>query len=252
MLADLQSRFRAALLDRTQPVPADVGARGAARPERRYAVYRNNVLLSLIEALRARFPAAARIAGEEFFKEMARRFVLSSPPRSPVLSTYGDDLPAFVDAFEPAWQIPYLADVLRLEIAWSQAYHAADAEPARAEALAGLTADALGHTRVAIHPAVRLLRSAYPVVTLWAMNVGAGHVHPIEDWSGEDALVTRPDLAVDVLRLPPGGFDFIAVLRDGAALGDALEAALARAEDFDAARALAGLVSAGVAMDFQS
>ncbi len=250
MLADLQSRFQAALLDRTQPVPAGVGAHTSARPERRYAVYRNNVLLSLIEALEARFPAASRIAGKDFFKETARRFVLVSPPRSPVLLTYGDDLPAFVDAFEPARQIPYLADVMRLEVAWSQAYHAADAEPVRAEALAALPAETLGRIRVAIHPAARLLRSAYPVVTLWAMNIEAGQVRPIEDWSGEDALVTRLGLAVDVLRLPPGGLDFVAALRTGATMGEALEAAVAAAEDFDPARALAGLVSAGVAIGF--
>ena len=252
MLADLQSHFQAALLDRARPVPAGVCAHSSARPERRYAIYRNNVLFSLIEALQARFPAASRITGEDFFKEMARRFVLGSPPCSPVLLDYGDDLPDFVAAFEPAWQIPYLADVMRLEVAWGQAYHAADVEPARAAALAGLPADALARTRVTLHPAVRLLRSAHPVVTLRAMNVEGGQVRPIDDWSGEDALVTRPGLAVDVLRLPPGGLDFIAALRAGATLEAALEAAFSGGDDFDPARALAGLISAGVAIGFQS
>ena len=63
-------------------------------------------------------------------------FVRAEPPRSPVLLGYGDGLPAFVERFEPASCVPYLADVIRLEIATSQAYHAADAEPVDAADLA--------------------------------------------------------------------------------------------------------------------
>ncbi len=84
---------------------------------------------SLIDALRTKFPATERIVGEEFFRAMARVFVIAHPPRSKILHTYGDDFGDFIAAFEPAAELAYLADVARLEAARTRAYHAADATP---------------------------------------------------------------------------------------------------------------------------
>ena len=53
---------------------------------RRFAVHRNNVVAGLVKALEARFPAAEKIVGKEFFAAMARAFVLERPPRSPLLA----------------------------------------------------------------------------------------------------------------------------------------------------------------------
>ncbi|MGH6644124.1 MAG: HvfC/BufC family peptide modification chaperone, partial [Bradyrhizobium sp.] len=206
---------------------------------------------SLVEALESRFPAAAAIVGDEFFRGMARLFVRAAPPRSPLLLAYGDDLPAFVEQFEPARPIPYLADVMRLEIACTQAYHAADAQPVAVEALGALNPSQIGEARATFHPAVRLLRSAHPVVTLWMMNSGLAPVGVIDEWAGEDALVTRGHLAVSVHRLPAGGFAFLSKLHLGGSFGEAIEAALAQADDFDVEAALAGLVTRGIATVFR-
>ncbi|QJP14641.1 hypothetical protein G3545_13920 [Starkeya sp. ORNL1] len=106
----------------------------------------------------------------------------ASPPRSPVLLSYGEALPDFLESFAPVAGLPYLANVARLEIARGQAHHAADAAPVTAEALAVLDPRRPG-VRVGIHPAVRLIRSAYPVATLWAMNAGAQTPAAIDEWS---------------------------------------------------------------------
>jgi hypothetical protein len=54
------------------PTPAGVvGPRGKAAIKR-YNVYRNNVTVSLINALAATYPAVHRITGVEFFRAMAR------------------------------------------------------------------------------------------------------------------------------------------------------------------------------------
>src|SRR4051794_2279306 len=102
MLLDLQTRFRGALLDPQASLPPDIVSHTSDMPVRRFAVYRNNVVMSLIEALANRFPAAVAMVGDEFFRGMARLFVRAAPPRSPLLLMYGDDLPAFVEQFEPA------------------------------------------------------------------------------------------------------------------------------------------------------
>jgi hypothetical protein len=64
--------FSAGLLNPDRETPSVVsGPRGKAGIKR-YNVYRNNVTVSLIDALAAVFPAVQRITGVEFFRAMAR------------------------------------------------------------------------------------------------------------------------------------------------------------------------------------
>ena len=84
-----QSRFARALLGGDGSVPMGLTSATSATPTRRFAIYRNNVLFGLSEALAARYPATVQIVGREFFGAMAREFVLRHPPSSPVLLDYG-------------------------------------------------------------------------------------------------------------------------------------------------------------------
>ena len=117
-----QASFAEALLDPERRVPDGVTSHTHPAPAKRFAVYRNNVVVSLIDALATRFPAAQRIVGEEFFRAMAGVFARAHPPRSPLMMTYGEDLPAFIETFAPAAELPYLADVARLEAARTRAF----------------------------------------------------------------------------------------------------------------------------------
>src|SRR5438876_7559091 len=127
MPASFETAFADALLDAGRPIPHGIIAHNIAVPARRFAVYRNNVVAGLVKALRTNFPVVEKIVGDEFFAAMARVFVTQQPPRAPLLAIYGEAFPAFVAAFEPARELPYLADVARLEAARTRAYHAADA-----------------------------------------------------------------------------------------------------------------------------
>src|SRR5262249_17494644 len=92
---------------------------------------------------------------------------------------------------------------------WLDAYHAADAPPLSADALAAVPSDRLGDLVFTAHPAARIVRSAYPAVTIFAMNRVEGAVTPLQSNAAEDALITRPDMEVAVRLLPPGGAAFL-------------------------------------------
>ncbi len=79
------------------------------------------------------------------------------------------------------------------------------------------------------------------------MNSGALTLAPIEDWRGEDALVARPHLEVEVRLLLPGGAAFLHALAAGRPLGAAAERALAECPQFDLTGNLAGLIGWGLA-----
>jgi len=243
--AELQSAFARAVLDAGEAVPGRLARKAGGTPARRFAVYRNNVYASLIDALANRFPIAMRLVGDEFFRAMARAYVEKDPPRSPVLLRYGEGFADFVADFPPAAPVPYLADVMRLEWAWHAAYHAADAEPLPLDALSAAAEEA-AVARLTLHPSLHVVRSPYPVITVWQVASRDGENESCRlPADGEDALVIRPWLEVEVHRLPEGGARFILALERGATIGEAAERAIGDAPAFDLTANLAGLMECG-------
>lgn len=220
--------------------------RGLAGPvARRFAVYRNNVAVGLIGALEARFPAVCSLVGEEFFGAMARDFIRSHPPTSPVLMTFGDGLPGFLEGFEPASDLPYLADIARIEVARTRAYHAADAPRLEAAAFAALPPDALDHLTLTLHPAVSLVRSPHPVWDILAAANGAGA--SVTDWTRQAVIIDRPDLDCVVRCLPDGTAAFLSALGTGMPLAAATHAGHHADPAFDLATALTELIGSRLA-----
>jgi Putative DNA-binding domain len=234
------------LIDPEDPVPAGVIGPNGKRAALRYNVYRNNVIVSLINALAANFPATQRITGVEFFRAMARFHIRATPPTSPLLFEYGRDFPRFIENYEYAQAMPWLADVARVERAWLDAYHATDRPPLAGPALAAIPPEALANAVFEPHPATRIVRSEFPAMSVFVMNRGDGPVGRIANVVPEDALVTRPDQEVAIRLLPPGGAEFLTQLMSGDPLGEAAAEALEASPDFDLPANIAGMIEAGV------
>jgi hypothetical protein len=241
-----EAPFAGALLDPERAAPAGLVWSGGHAPTRRFNVYRNNVVVSLIASLQARFPAVEKIVGVEFFAACARTFVGRHPPRSKLMMTYGDDFPDFLAGFPPAAELPYLADVARIEVARTRAYHAADAEPFDPQELTSRPPEQLFAARLILHPSVQTIRSAFPVVTIWAMNSGEAELGPVDLERAEAALVARRNDTVFVRALPPGGAEFLNAVQTGMTLGEAANEGARASADFDVAANLAGLIGSGL------
>ncbi|WP_409190144.1 DNA-binding domain-containing protein [Bradyrhizobium sp. RDM4] len=237
--------FVPALLDPTRPAPPIVTGRDGKAAGKRYDIYRNNVTVSLIDALAAIYPAVQRITGPDFFRAMARSHVRRTPPTSPLLFDYGRDFPAFIEAYEHARPLPWLADVARIERAWLDAYHARDAAPLAPAQLSAVPPDRLGDLVFTRHPAAYVVRSQFSAVTIFAANRETAPVERIDASMPEDALITRAEFDVTVRHLPPGGAVFAANLMSGRPLGEAAALALQASSDFDIASNIAGLIEAG-------
>jgi len=246
LVAERQEAFAAALLDPSRPVPPGLTGPDGQPSRKRFTVYRNNVVVGLIEALTANFPAVCRIVGEAFFHAMARAFVTLHPPASPILLDYGAGFPDFIATFEPAAPLSYLADVARIERAWIEAYHSREAGPLSPAAFAAVPVERVSDLRLELHPSLRIVRSGIPALTIWRMNVGDGVPGPVDlDAGGEDALVVRPAADVEVRAMPPGGAEFVRALACGGSLGEATKSALRASPGFDLATHLAALIAAG-------
>jgi hypothetical protein len=240
--------FAVGLLDPKRAPPALVSGPDGKVAAKRYAVYRNNVTVSLIDALAATFTATQRITGRDFFRAMARFYVRDHPPTSPLLFEYGSDFPDFITRYEHARPMPWLADVARIERAWLDAYHAADAGPLEAGRLASIPPPHLAETIFLPHPATRIVRSRFPALTIFAANRDETAVGRIETVEAEDTLITRPNLDVFVRHLPPGGAVFLTALIRGIALGAAAEEASSEDPAFDLIANITGMLEAGAFM----
>ena len=244
--AERQRAFAASLLDPRRPAPPGLTGPDGEPSQKRFSVYRNNVAVGLIDALKANFPAACKIVGDEFFRAMARAFALAHPPASPILLDYGAGFPGFIALFEPAATLPYLADVARIERAWSEAYHSPEAEALAAAGFAAAPIEHISALRCELHPSLRLVRSRYPALTIWRMNIGDGVPGPVDlGAGGEDALILRPAADVEVRAMPPGGAEFVAALAGGGSLEQATRSALRVSPGFDLSTHLAVLIGAG-------
>lgn len=240
----VQQAFVEALLDPERPCPEGLTTWNGSNPATRFAVYRNNVIVSLIEALSDTYPVTQELVGEEFFRAMARLYVRRDPPRSRVLACYGESFPAFIETFPPAASVPYLADVARLEMLRVRAYHAADASAIAPEIFADALSDpeALPSVRIQLHPSLGLLQSRYAVVSLWAAHQGIKEISAVDPFAAEAALVIRPGLDVEVMAIDTEAACFIAQLLHGADLGTAAESVLEAGPAFDLSAVLALLL----------
>jgi len=246
-LAERQRDFAAALLDPGLPTPAGCVAPDGRPDAKRFAVYRNNVASSLIAALADAYPAIRRLLGEECFRGIARIYVARDPPRSPVLLEYGAGFPGFLAAFEPLSSLPYLADVARIERAWLEAYHAPEATSLEPSALTGISDLRAADLCFTLHPSLRIVRSPFPALTIWRMNVADGEPRELSlDAGGEEALITRAEAEVEARSLPPGGAIFLGSLAGGKTLGEAALAASRADEQFNLTDHLIGLLESGL------
>ncbi|PKO68770.1 MAG: DUF2063 domain-containing protein [Betaproteobacteria bacterium HGW-Betaproteobacteria-16] len=235
-----------ALLDPTLGAPTGLTTWNHSDTEKRLAVYRNNVMVSLVDALAQTFPVTLQLVGEPFFRAMAQVFVRAHPPRTRVLARYGEELVGFIKGFPPAAGLPYLSEVAQLEWLRLQALHAADAPPLDREAIAIFLQDsnALPTLHWQLAPDVQLLQSSHAVVSLWAAHQPEGGVafDDVDVTQPESALIFRSGLDVMVMQIDPGLAALVGALQVRTAFGEAIEQASGAAPGFDLSEALAVLI----------
>jgi hypothetical protein len=241
--------FARALFAPEQPLPDGLTSRDGHTPTRRFAVYRNNVTVSLVDAMASIFPTVQNLVGEDFFRAMARLYVTAHPPTSPLLFTYGGSFPVFLENFPPAADLPVLADVARVERLWLDAFHAADAPPLDPTALAQVPAEDLAGIRFRAHPAARIARLKHAAGTITRNDRAGVSLEGVDPMTPESVLITRPLFDVAIEILPSGGAPFFETLLAGGTLGEACSASEPDDADIPALIGLALSTGAFTAID---
>jgi hypothetical protein len=243
--------FVNALLNSDTPTPAFLTSSFGCNDTRRFAVYRNNVMVGLIRAMEANFPTIVRLVGVEFFTAMAHVFVSSHPPRSRLMFEYGAEFPTFLEVFEPVRPYPYLADVARVEKMWREAFHEVDAPVVTAKNFSEFAIEQLPSLRLKAHPASRILNSRFSAGSIFTANRADNPRGNIDPAQSEWVLMTRPELDCEVRILGAASGTFINALISGETLEDAALIAMSTNEPFNFAANISGLIASGAFTSIQ-
>jgi uncharacterized protein (UPF0276 family) len=233
----LQEAFGAALFESAHEATLAPWLKGDAG---RLGIYRGNLSASWRRALDAAYPVVRQLVGDEFFDALARVYGRRHPSRDPDLNRFGFELPAFLEGFAPAADLPYLPDMARLEWSIHDSHYAPaalhevphGAQDPRA-ALAGLDPAGFEASRAVLHPSLRLHASSWATLPLWRAHQPDRPAFPQQMQSPSHALVLRPRFAVEVLDSNPAELAALAGLAAGETFGAALDAAFAVDGGFD-------------------
>ncbi|MEL0612467.1 DNA-binding domain-containing protein [Marinomonas arenicola] len=238
----MNNEFKAALLGEDTRFYREIDALSMQEKEIRLNVYRNNVVVSLIDALSDIFPVTQALVGDDFFRAMAKQYLLVSPPESPIISEYGHLFSDFIRQFEAAQSLPFLADFAALEYSLLALTH--DTEHATlnheqvAEAFAQV--DDPSALYLSLPPTSQLLASPFAIGSLYQAHRNDGHLrlNQVAINEGEYLLLAKSHLIAQLHVISYEEARFFKQLLQN----KKLEEALPDSDDFDLGATLAKLI----------
>ncbi len=246
----LHANFSESLLGSLPKIPDGLIAVKPPSIEKRFSVYRNNVMVGLVDSLRSNFPIVVKLLGNDFFNAMAFEYITNNPPKSPLLFTYGEDFSNFIGEFQPAATIPYLADVAHLEHNWRMAYHAAEEPCADVAKLQDVAPEHQMNLVFKIHPSAVILKSGWPIYSIWQGHE-SGDMSIVDLEKSENIVICRPNADVLMAQLDHSACAFFRHIINGKTLGDAYAKAAELDKEFDLEFSFGQLFALGLVTGFK-
>lgn len=243
LLACWQQSLLAALWAPTHDEALDqLASPGAAHRKvmwRGIAAYRSHAGAQAVRSLGAAYPVVENLVGQENFEALARLLWRERPPQDGDLAQWGAALAALIEGLpDLVTDLPFLADVARVEWALHSMATLADARPEPAS-YALLAHEDPANLWLDLAPGAACFSSAWPVVTL----IEAQHSTPLRQApSSETARVWRCGWRPGLRLAQPGEPAFLRAVQEGKSLG----AALGCAAGFDFSAWLAPAVQEGL------
>jgi hypothetical protein len=210
-------------------------------PSRRIGIYRNNLHEGFLKTLDAMFPIVRTLGGEDWFRQAGIRYLAEHPSRSGNLHHVGAQFASFLTEYVDT-EFEYFADVARLEWAYQECMVAAESSNLDPSALAEVPPDEYGSLQFEIHPAVRLVRSRYPLLAIWKAHQPGGESIQVDLQMGHsNVLIARRDDHVELREIDDPTALALDAFIQGATLSQAAAALMATAPEGDLGQVLNSL-----------
>ncbi|WP_271410966.1 HvfC/BufC N-terminal domain-containing protein [Pseudomonas sp. Q1-7] len=219
-LNEFQQRFEAYLLDESGAVAPELLAAIRGGPElgalEGLQIYHHAYRARLVDALRGDYPTVHHWLGDEEFESLAHAYLRVHPSAHFSLRWLGAGLADFIEAWLVPEQAEPLAELARLEWAFTLAFDAADGEPLTLEHMARLSAEDWPALRLALLPSVQRVPCRHNSLALWRA------VKEAREFPGS-RLLERPELCLVWRRGLVGQYRSLSGEEGGALLGMAVE-----------------------------
>lgn len=231
-----QARFIVVLQQGPSAFPADLFADAPERALLGLKAHANTISHARLVALEETYPRTREHLGEAAFNGLSRDFIERPEVRPRKLMQLGEGLADFL-----ADRVHDMAavDLARIEWAWLQSYHAAEAEALQLADLAGLDEQGLLDLDLALHPAARLIEVQTPLAQLmpeFAESASADMRH---------LVITRPTHEVLLHPLAAVAADLLMQAHFPVPMRNLLGQAIERAGEAEALPAIFALIGAG-------
>jgi len=191
----------------------------------RLGIYANAYFYRLLDIFKEDFPCTYAVLGDVSFHNLITGYLIEYPPGEPSVLYAGRELPHYLEtssgpARMPVSQLPFLADLARLERACIEVFHGADAEALVQSSLRDITPESWPALRIRLHPASQMLDIEWRIDALMAaIKEGRKWVPPQR--GSATILVWRQQYRVhyralepcerDALKIAVAGADFASI-----------------------------------------
>jgi hypothetical protein len=135
--------------------------------EQRLGIYRHSIQGILGQHLRAVYDVVAQLVGAEFFEYLTEVHIDQSPPSSTALSEYGEGFSSTLLNHPALKNMPWIAEVARLEWARSQAWQGVNQAPRSFNDLSNLSEAEYNQVVLQLPDSAQLLESNYAIYDVW-------------------------------------------------------------------------------------
>jgi len=224
-LHDIQQAFFRVVYENEFSLSSEIKDAKGLNGESRLKVYQSSILGIQTDALAAVYPVIKKLVGDEFFLAMGKAYLRKYFSPSGDLHNLGGQMAEFLQDFEPAKSLPYLADVAKLEWIWHRIFHAADEENLDFNELAKIPVEQHGQLQFYLRDGARLLASPYPVHRIWQLNQDdCKDEESVDlDEGGVQLLVTRNGYEIEMHPLNDDEWKFLQLIQLGVSLSGITE-----------------------------
>jgi hypothetical protein len=241
-LAEVQDAIARTLLS-GDPGFAPVSLVGGRSVQSRLDIHVRHFAASLGSALNDKFPATAWLLGGDRMAAVTARFLRKCPPKTPCIAEWGGAFPAFTATGNELKSLPYIEAFASLEWALGRVSIATDRQALMWTDVLATGADRLLDAVLILQTGIAHLRATHNVDEL----IG----HYLRDETPANFTLLAGEALIEVRgargrfridRLNPDMYAFRSAIAAGHSIGDAAGNALELNPNFDAGRAIKGLV----------
>ncbi|MDZ7587969.1 MAG: putative DNA-binding domain-containing protein [Parasphingorhabdus sp.] len=209
-LSEGQKAFATCLQRGPGALPAQLFAQSAERALLGMKAHANTISHARLTALEATFPKVDAHLGREAFNRLSRQYVELPAPMAASINEIGTLFPPFLakQNVDPA-----TLDLASIELAWLEAYRAADADALTLADIAALEQEQLLALSVRLHPSARVVPLSAPL---------AAEMEELAGSQPAALLIVRPAAEVFLHPLDTKTAALISLLEKATTIGNLL------------------------------